>query len=180
MQRNVGLFLLAGALVLGACGGGGDDGTAAGSKDTNFSGKGGGDFCQKARDFEENTKSSGDSSPEGVKAEFSQLTKAVKDLVDAAPSEIKPDAENVGDYFAKVNDLYEKYDYDASKIPEEESAKLDSDDPAIKASSERVETYFEKVCKIDSDGDGDTDGVQQQEPAEDPAAEEPTSTTVAG
>ncbi len=186
MHRRVGLLLLVGALLVAGCGGG-DDTTAAGSKDTNFSGKGSGDFCQKARDFEENTKATGDAStPDGVKTQFERLTKAVDDLVDSAPGEIKADAQNVGDYFGRVNDLYEKYGYDAAKIPKEESDKLDFDDPEVEASSNRVTSYFEKVCKIDSDGDGDTDGVLQEEPAggqggtgEEPApAEEPTDTTV--
>ncbi len=181
MQRRVGLVLFVGALVVGGCGGG-DDTTAAGSTDTNFSGKDSGDFCQKARDFEENTQSTGDSStPDGARAQFNRLTKAVDDLVDSAPGEIKADAESVGNYFGKVNDLYKKYDYDASKIPEEESNKLDTNDAEVKASSDRVESYFEKVCKIDSDGDGDTDGVQQDVPDAQPApAEEPPDTSAPG
>lgn len=188
MHRRVGLLLLVGALLVSGCGGD-DDTTAAGSKDTNFSGKGSGDFCQKARDFEENTKAPGDSStPEGVKTQFERLNKAVDDLVDSAPGEIKADAQNVGNYFGKVDNLYKKYDYDASKIPKEESDKLDINDPEVEASSDRVTSYFEKVCKIDSDGDGDTDGVKpddttggQDLPEEEPAPdEEPSDTTVSG
>jgi hypothetical protein len=33
------------------------------------------------------------------------------------------------------------------------------DHPEVQAASDRVESYFEKVCKIDTDEDGDTDGV---------------------
>ncbi|MBW3614091.1 MAG: hypothetical protein KY439_02125 [Actinobacteria bacterium] len=178
MQRTLGLLFLVGALAVGGCGGGDDTTSAgsAGSKDTNFSGKGGADFCQKARDFEENTKTSGDAStPDGMRKEFTQLSKAVDDLVDAAPKEIRADAEKVGGYFQRVSDLYEKYDYDASKIPPAESEKLNLNDPEVEAASERVESYFEKVCKIDSDGDGDTDGVQRDDAGT--GGEEPTSDT---
>ncbi|MBW3650547.1 MAG: hypothetical protein KY458_08275 [Actinobacteria bacterium] len=183
MKPRIGLLLLVGALALAGCGDGNDD-TAA-STDTNFSGKGGAEFCQRARDFEENTKSTGDSStPDGLKEEFEQLSRAMDDLVDEAPKEIRADAEKVGGYFQRVKDLYEKYDYDASKIPPRESDKLNAEDPKVKPASERLESYFEKVCKIDSDGDGDTDGVQQDDAGgsgEEPAPDkEPPATTVAG
>lgn len=188
MQRKIGLLLFVGALVVAACGGDGE--TTVGSGDTTFSGKGGEEFCQKARDFEKNTKDTGDAtSPEGLREEFGQLSAAIDDLVDAAPGEIKADTKAVGDYFGRVRDLYERHDYDQTKIPEEEAATLDSGTEKTKAASERVQSYFEKVCNIDTDGDGDTDGVKQEGAppttaadapdagGEPPAGTEPSETT---
>lgn len=188
MQRKIGLYLFVGALVVAACGDGGGE-TAVGSGDTTFSGKGGEEFCQKARDFEKNTKDTGDATtPEGLREEFGQLSAAIDDLVEAAPGEIKADTKAVGDYFGRVKDLYDRYDYDQTKIPEEEAATLDSGTEKTKAASERVQSYFEKVCNIDTDGDGDTDGIKQDggPPAEDapggepPAGTEPSETTAPG
>ena len=155
------------ALFLAGCGGGDDDGgsvdtAAEGSTetDTEFSGKGGDDFCALAKKFEKDFEDTGDASTsEDTEKEFKELTSAIDKLADEAPGEIEGDIETIATAFNKYDDLLAKYDYDFAKIPEDETKDLDLENPEVEAASNRVESYFEKVCKMDSDGDGDTDGV---------------------
>jgi hypothetical protein len=172
MRKLLVLVCLA-SLAFAGCGGGKDDtstaATDAGSKaaggtattvDTDFSGKGSGDFCDLARKYEQEFDKSGSSqTPADVEKEYKDLASAIDKLVGEAPSEIKADASKVNGAFKDLNTLLAKYHYDFSKIPESEAQNAKLDDPEIQAASNRVESYFEKVCKIDSDGDGDTDGV---------------------
>jgi hypothetical protein len=180
-MRKLLVLLSLAALFLAGCGDG-DDGstdTAKSSKDsttdssaddadastdstldTDFSGKGSGDFCELAKKYEEDFADTGDASTqEEVKKQYTDLTAAIDKLVSKAPSEIKADASKVNDKFKEVNTLLAKYDYDFSKIPQDEAEKISIDDPEIQSASDRIESYFEKVCKIDTDEDGDTDGV---------------------
>jgi hypothetical protein len=184
------LILGIATFVFAGCGGGGDgaakvdtasgdaSGGATTTADTNFSGKGGGDFCDLAKQYEKDFDATGNAtSAEDTKKEFKDLTAAIKKLVAAAPSEIKDDTKVVGDLFERYDAILAKYDYDFSKIPPAEAEKINFDDPAVTASSNRVESYFEKVCKIDSDGDGDTDGVIEDSSTPTTVAGEPSDTT---
>lgn len=155
-------------LLLAGCGGGDDDGggsvdtAAEGSAktDTDFSGKGGGDFCDLAKKYEEDFEDTGDAAnADDIEKEFKELTAAIDNLADEAPGEIEGDVKKISDAFGEYNELLAKYDYDFSKIPEAEANGVSIENPDVEAASNRVESYFEKVCKIDSDGDGDTDGV---------------------
>ena len=170
------LLLLCLALVTFAGCGGGDDtdtddssgdsaaGTSeegsGGGDDTDFSGSGSGDFCELARKYDKDFEDTGDAStPDEIRKEYQELTSAIDDLSDEAPDEIKADVETVNEAFSTFYETLEKYDFDFAKVPDEEAEALELDSADIEASSNRVESYFEKVCDIDSDDDGDTDGV---------------------
>ena len=147
------LVLSLAALALSACGGGG--GGASGGSAA---------FCELARQYEEDFEDTGSATtPAQVKTQFEELMAAVERLVDEAPEAIAEDTELVGTEFEKYVDLLAKYDYDFSKVPEEEAAEIDIDDPDVTAASNRIESYFETECDIDSDGDGDTDGEIEDE-----------------
>ena len=169
MKKLLVLLCLA-ALFLAGCGDGGDgdggsvdtaaEGSDGKSGDTNFSGKGGDDFCDLAKKYEEDFEDTGDTNTaEDIEKEFNELTTAIDKLADEAPGEIEDDTKKIAGAFNEYNDLLKKYDYDFSKIPEAESKEISIENPDVEAASNRVESYFEKVCKMDSDGDGDTDGV---------------------
>jgi hypothetical protein len=175
MKKLLVLLSLA-ALLFAGCGGGDDDGgsvdtasdEASGADDTDFEGDEDSDFCDLAKKYEEEFDDSGDSSDtEDFEADFKELSAAIDKLADEAPGEIEGDVETIADAFNQYNDLLKKYDYDFSKIPEEESKKISLDNPEVEQASNRVESYFEKVCKMDSDGDGDTDGVIDDDSAPD-------------
>lgn len=178
------LLLLLGlaALLLAACGGdgAGDEGRS-GATGTEFSGKGGDDFCELAKKYEEDFEDTGDAaSSEDIEKEFKELTTAIDKLADEAPSEIEDDTKKIAGAFGEYNDLLEKYDYDFAKIPESETKEISIENEDVEAASDRVESYFEKVCKMDSDGDGDTDGViaddssTEESPAPEDDSTEPT------
>ena len=181
MKKLLVLLCLA-ALSLAGCGGGDDgdgdggsvDTAAEGSGDTNFSGKGGDDFCDLAKKYEEDFEDTGDAnSSENIEKEFKELTAAIDKLADEAPEEIEADTKKIAGAFNEYNDLLEKYDYDFTKIPEDEAEAISIENPDVEAASNRVESYFEKVCKMDSDGDGDTDGVIEDNSSTDDSSTEP-------
>lgn len=161
------VILCLSALFLAGCGGGDDDGgsvdtAAEGSSktDTEFSGKGGDDFCALAKKFEEDFEDTGDTSTsDDAEKEFKELASAIDELADEAPGEIEDDVRTIATALEEYTDLLAKYDYDFAKIPEDEAKDIDLQNPEVEEASNRVESYFEKVCKMDSDGDGDTDGV---------------------
>lgn len=160
------------AVTLAGCGGGDGGSTdtasdtasasAGGSGDSDdkeFTGKGSGDFCDLARDYADKFEDAGEADTEAELADdYKKFSDAIDELAAEAPKEIEGDVEVVQDAFAELNGLLEKYDYDFAKIPEEEAATIDLDNPEIEAANNRIESYFETVCKIDTDDDGDTDG----------------------
>jgi hypothetical protein len=166
MKKLLVLLALA-ALLFAGCGDGDDGGgtvdtasdEASGGDDTDFEGDEDSDFCELAKKYEEEFEDSGQAEDsEDFEADFKELSAAIDKLADEAPGEIESDVETIADAFNEYNDLLKKYDYDFSKIPQEESEKINLDNPEVEQASNRVESYFEKVCKMDSDGDGDTDG----------------------
>lgn len=173
MRKLLVLFFVAG-LAWAGCGG---DEDGAGKVDTapeassdsksdaeaaatGLSGEGSDGFCQLARkydtDFQDTPKPQ---TPADVEKEYTALTAAVERLAADAPAEIKADTERVSGAFGDMNDLLAEYGYEFSKIPDAEAEKMDIGSPQIEQASQQVQSYFERVCKIDSDGDGDTDGV---------------------
>jgi hypothetical protein len=154
------------AFVSSACGGSDDNssddnGSSSSSSNDGTVAKGDpdSDFCDSARKFSKDFNDTGDAdTPEEQKAVFKDLRSAIDTLEDEAPDEIEDDVKVVADAFRESDDLLKKYDYDFTKVPEEEASKISINDPEVTASSDRVESYFEKTCGIDSDGDGDTDG----------------------
>lgn len=171
------LFLLFGVTILAFTGCGGDDadpsdGGAAGTSeegsgggdDTDFSGSGSGEFCDLAREYAKEFEETAEATDETELAEsYKEFADAVDELASEAPDEIETDVELVNASFRQFVDLLEKYDYDLSKIPEEEAAEIDFDSDELQAANGRIESYFEKVCKIDTDDDGDTDGVIEED-----------------
>jgi hypothetical protein len=153
------------ALVTAACGGGGDDSGSDSSGDDGSDGavaKGDpdSDFCELARKFTKDFEDSSNAQNANDQAAvFKDLRAAIEKLEDKAPDEIEADVKVVADAFRESDDLLKKYDYDFTKVPQEEAAKISLDDPKITESSNRVESYFEKTCGIVVDGDGDTDGI---------------------
>ena len=179
-MRKFLLLVSLAALTFAGCGGddGGSTDTASEStseaEGTDFSGKGSDDFCDKARDYAEKFEDAGDVENETELADdYKEFSKAIDDLADDAPGEIKADVQVVQAAFADLNELLEKYDYDFSKITEEEAADIDLESPEIESANNRIESYFEKVCKIDTDDDGDTDGkIESGDDTDDPAGTE--------
>ncbi len=199
-MRKLPLVLIVAMFALSACGGGDDassdtsvgatsetgdtktDSKTDTSADTDFSGKGSGDFCELAKQYEKDFKDTGDpsQSTDDAKKEYKELAAAIVNLEKQAPSEIKADVATVGKAFDQLDKLLSKYDYDFTKVPESEAGSVDVDSPTVQAASNRVESYFEKVCKIDVDEDGDTDGVVDDSSGDEQAPAGTTGTTEAG
>lgn len=169
MRRPLVSLLLLIAIVAAACGGGDGDNAAARSSTTaekdegastsaegnksddtsaGFSGRGSGDFCAKARDYEAKFAKIGQD-PSKFKSEWKNLRTAIDDIASEAPREIKADVDVVRKNFDDITTLYEKYDYDFSKIPQEEAKALQS--PEGDAANQRLNDYMEQVCKIGAD-----------------------------
>ena len=182
MKKLLVLLCLA-SLFLAGCGDGDDgdggavDTAAEGSAetDTDFSGKGGDDFCDLAKQYEKDFEDTGEADAEtDIKKEFSELTVAIDKLAEEAPGEIEDDTKKIASAFKEYDELLKKYDYDFAKIPEAETKEISIENPDVEAASNRVESYFEKVCKMDSDGDGDTDGVIGDDTSTEDESTEPT------
>ena len=122
-----------------------------------FSGDDSGDFCDKAREYDKKFENIGENSDD-AEAEWNELEDAIEDIAGDAPAEIRADVKLVAKNFKEVKALYAKYDYDFSKVPEEEASAIDN--TGVDEATERVNSYMETVCDIDQDGDGDTDGVE--------------------
>jgi hypothetical protein len=169
MKKFLVLLIASFALVSAACGSGSDSKSDSKSSSTKSTGgsdatvaKGDpkSDFCDLARKFTKDFKDTTDASnTQDEAALFKDLRSAIDQLDKTAPSEIDADVKVVADSFRQSDDVLKKYDYDFTKVPQEEAAKISLDDPKITESSNRVESYFEKTCGIDVDGDGDTDGI---------------------
>ena len=121
--------------------------------DTDFSGSGSGDFCETAREFEENDPledvSFGD-------AEFFDTADEVwNGILPSVPDEIRPDVETIIANFGQMREIAEKYDY--SFLTDEALAELDDIDTTdMEAASARFDAYLEDVCGITSfSSDGD-------------------------
>jgi hypothetical protein len=165
MKKFLVLVIASFALVSAACGSGSDSKSSStkstgGSDATVAKGDPKSDFCDLARKFTKDFKDTTDASnTQDEAALFKDLRSAIDRLDKTAPSEIDADVKVVADSFRQSDDVLKKYDYDFTKVPQEEAAKISLDDPKITESSNRVESYFEKTCGIDVDGDGDTDGI---------------------
>ena len=152
MPKAVVLLLATVAFVFAGCGGSGHGTVAKGDASS--------EFCGLARKFTKDFKDTSNvDNPKDEAALFKDLRPAIDQLERKAPSAIKADLTVVATSFREADDLLQKYGYDFAKVPEEEASKVSLDDPGVTAASDRVQSYFEKSCRIDTDGDGDTDGI---------------------
>ena len=129
---------------------GGDSGeTEPAGGEEEFSGRGSGDFCETARRFQEEFEDLGTEQPASAdeyRALYEDIGDAIDELVADAPGEIEADAETVQANFRKVKEILERYDYDFSKIPPEESEAMN--DPEVDAANQRLDAYLQQVCNI--------------------------------
>ena len=167
MKKALVLLVACFAFVGAACGGGSDDSSSSGSSSGSSSdsssdqakGDSDSDFCDLARKFEKDFENAGNGTDsQDTAALFKDLRSAIDQLEQKAPKEIEADVKVVAKAFRESDDLLKKYDYDFTKVPQEEADKVSLDDPEVTKASDNVESYFETTCGIDSDGDGDTDG----------------------
>ena len=117
--------------ALAACGGDDDD-------DAGGSGGGGGgsteEFCDKARDYEEEFADADPSDEEAIDA--------LRDLADSAPSDISDDMNGLIDLFEQMAE--------AGEDPEA-LAELSEQAEDMTAASERITTFMEDECGITSE-----------------------------
>ena len=175
-RRLLPAVALMSALFLGACGGGDDDAvgnlttdkedtTSTGSStggDTDFSGKGSGDFCKYAKEVEADG-AFGDSFMESTDAKtMKDDLKKAQDIygkaVSKAPSEIKADMQTMQKALKSLSDLMGTYNFDMTKMTEamvkdpKLAEKFEAFSSAeFEAASERVDAYFSQVCGINMD-----------------------------
>jgi hypothetical protein len=142
-----------------------DDDTAGDDTDTSydFSGKGSGDFCKKlekvAKDIDLNDSDSLDSGD--FKKTFEAGQDALDEFADDAPAEIKGDFKTLKSFYAELEPILEKYDFDFSKIAAaaqtdpEALAALESaaSDPKLTEATERIDAYATQVCGFSLDGE---------------------------
>lgn len=138
--------------------------TTAGSDTTvaaDFSGKGSGDICGMAREYEKSSNLDNifqSADPTQMKKDLELTRKAMDDMTKTAPAEIKADVQKVTGAVLGMLDVLTKYNFDFVAM-----SKAIETDPAVKsliggglesegfeAASSRVEQYFEKVCGIKS------------------------------
>lgn len=149
------------SLVLAGCGGDSDDGETAaatttttvatgpatsGSIDTNFSGEGSERFCGLVRTFRDRRDRLGNTDLTNLKPLVTEAESGLKELVVAAPAEIKGDAQVVAAAFTSFVQLLERVNYDATKLSPESLAQLQR--PEVQASTQRLEAYGQKVCGV--------------------------------
>lgn len=161
MQRILSVLVFLFALIGGGCGGGADEpdaGSAAdeaadagdGGGDEQFSGEGSDDFCDKLREFSEDTATFEDDES-GEKA-----VEALEALEAEAPAEIEDDLGLLVESIRAISEIYA--DGTATPTAEEQERLKKFQDPKYQAAGQRVNAYAETVCEVDVDEDGDTDG----------------------
>lgn len=151
---------------------GGTDTTAGSeSSDTTatFSGSENSAFCKKARDLEESQQaldvlgSGTNPSPEELKKQFEEAGRALEELGEDVPSEIRKDYEAFLKGWKEFTDFFGKYDYDFAKLmtaAAEDPSLLESgpfanfsdENNEFAQSAERIGQYIEQVCGISSGG----------------------------
>ena len=161
-MRRLAAILLVPVLALGAgCGGDDDDdGVSAG-----------GDFCDQARDLDEQmtaleTQFEGEDIPSSEV--FEQTADAIGGLADDAPSAIKGDLETLEDGVREIAEIFGDIDLsDPAALSDPENMeqleqmgeRMEALDTDISEASERVETYLSDECGLDISGDDGDDGT---------------------
>lgn len=141
--------------------------------DTDFTGSGSDDFCEAAREFDENDPTENLSIFDG-ETFFDSVDEAYGEVLDLAPDEIKPDFETLLSQFHAMQDVLEQYDYDVLD-PDLAIALDELDATSLEAAADRVAAYLEDVCGIENsentdpaedgslDGFGIPDGVDLED-----------------
>jgi len=155
MRRTLATMALL-TVLLAACGGDSDEAepsstTAAGSAtpgsvDTNFSGKGSEKFCSLARGYRDRLGQLGTTDPAQLKALVQEAESSIKDLVPAAPSEIKGDVQVLASGASAFFQQLARVNYDITKLSADAISSLQK--PEFQASTQRLGAYTEKVCGI--------------------------------
>ena len=151
MRRTLATIALL-TILLAACGGDSDEaepsrttaGSATpGSVDTNFSGQGSEKFCSLARGYRDRL---GTTDPAQLKALVQEAESSIKDLVPAAPSEIKGDVQVLASGASAFFQQLARVNYDITKLSPDAISSLQK--PEFQASTQRLGAYSEKVCGI--------------------------------
>lgn len=135
----------------------GDDGDSDDDRsdddDPDFSGSGSDDFCDTAREFEENDPFADLSLFDG--AEFFDAADEVwSGILPSVPDEIRSDVETIIQNFDDMREIGEEYDYDF--FNEAATEAMDAlDTSGMEEATARFDAYLEDVCGITSI---DTDG----------------------
>jgi hypothetical protein len=169
MRRWTLTAVVALALVVGACGGGGSKkasttgSTEAGKTATSqASSSGSSEFCTKAVDYQkrfadtfQKDLAAAAANPaaikDALKRDYAALKQVESDLVSRVPSAIKADVDTV---FGVINSFYDalsKVDFDFTKVVQSNPQLLSSlQDPKFAAAAQRLSTYFADTCHITS------------------------------
>ncbi len=154
MRRTLATMALL-TILLAACGGDSDEaepsrttaGSATpGSVDTNFSGKDSERFCSLARGYRDRLDQLGTTDPAQLKTLVQEAESSIKDLVPAAPSEIKGDVQVLASGASAFFQQLAKVNYDITKLSPDAISSLQK--PEFQASTQRLGAYSEKVCGI--------------------------------
>ncbi len=154
MRRTLATMALL-TILLAACGGDSDEaepsrttaGSATpGSVDTNFSGKDSERFCSLARGYRDRLDQLGTTDPAQLKTLVQEAESSIKDLVPAAPSEIKGDVQVLASGASAFFQQLAKVNYDITKLSPDAISSLQK--PEFQASTQRLGAYAEKVCGI--------------------------------
>jgi len=127
---------------------GDDDPDDSADDDPDFSGSGSGDFCDTARDFEENDPL-GDLDIFDGDEYFDAAEKLWDGVLPQVPDEIRADLETIISGFDQMQALGEEYDYQFMDAAAMEAFDAIDTDP-MDAAADRFDAYLEDVCGIDS------------------------------
>jgi|GEM_PF-3947412 len=148
---------LGGLLLLTACSSDKKDGAASTSTtvaatattvqpvDTRFSGEGSAQFCEFISTFTKGQQNlSTSASPAAIRAAFEESLAAVKQAVDVAPAEIKPDVVAVASSVQSIADAMSAANFDATKVDPSALTTLQSE--GFMTSVTRMQAYLTNVC----------------------------------
>lgn len=125
-----------------------DDGDDAGDADPDFSGSGSDDFCDTAREFEENDPFEGLRITDG-EVFFDAADELWGGVLPQVPDEIRADVETIISAFDDMRAIGEEYDYQFVNQAASEAFEAIDTGP-MDAASERFDAYLEDVCGIES------------------------------
>ena len=136
---------------------GGDGGEDSGDDDPDFSGSGSGDFCDTAREFEENDPLEGLSITDGEEF-FDAADELWDEVLPQVPDEIRADVETIISGVDEMRAIGEEYDYQFFNAAASEAFEA-IDTAPMDAASQRFDAYLEDVCGIDSFASGSDTGA---------------------